>query len=42
MIINTVSPYHPDTEVLRAKLQEKYDIPVLAMSVESMTGRGCA
>lgn len=36
MIVNTVSPYHPDTEVLRNKLQEKYDIPVLAMSVESM------
>ena len=37
MIVNTVSPYHPDTEVLRSKLQEKYDIPVLAMSIESMS-----
>jgi len=36
MVINTVQPYHPDTEKLRAKLNEKYDIPVLAMSVESM------
>lgn len=36
MVINTVQPYNPDTEKLRAKLNEKYDIPVLAMSVESM------
>ncbi len=36
MILNTVSPYHPDTEVLRSKLQNKYDIPVLAISVEGM------
>ena len=36
MVINTVQPYHPDTEKLRAKLNEKYDIPVLAMSVEIM------
>ncbi|NGY92485.1 stage IV sporulation protein A [Bacillus megaterium] len=36
MVINTVQPYHPDTGKLRAKLNEKYDIPVLAMSVESM------
>ncbi|MDT2045645.1 stage IV sporulation protein A [Priestia aryabhattai] len=36
MVINTVQPYHPDTEKLRASLNEKYDIPVLAMSVESM------
>ena len=36
MVINTVQPYHPDTEKLRVKLNEKYDIPVLAMSVESM------
>lgn len=36
MVINTVQPYHPDTEKLRVSLNEKYDIPVLAMSVESM------
>ncbi|RID89244.1 stage IV sporulation protein A [Peribacillus asahii] len=36
MIINSVQPHHPDTELLRESLQEKYDIPVLAMSVESM------
>jgi stage IV sporulation protein A len=36
MIINTVRPHHPDTEALRQQLIEKYDIPVLAMSVESM------
>ncbi len=36
MVVNTVQPYHPDTEKLRVNLNEKYDIPVLAMSVESM------
>ncbi|AZV44146.1 stage IV sporulation protein A [Peribacillus asahii] len=36
MIINSVQPHHPDTDLLRESLQEKYDIPVLAMSVESM------
>ena len=36
MIINSAQPHHPDTEALRNKLQEKYDIPVLAMSVEGM------
>lgn len=36
MIINTVQPYHPDTEQLRQNLIEQYDIPVLAMSVEGM------
>ena len=36
MIINTVQPYHPDTEQLRQSLSEEYDIPVLAMSVESL------
>jgi stage IV sporulation protein A len=37
MVVNTTRPYHPDTEELRQQLNEKYDIPVLAMSVESMT-----
>ncbi|CAG9611758.1 Stage IV sporulation protein A [Bacillus rhizoplanae] len=36
MIINTVQPYHPDTEQLRQSLVEEYDIPVLAMSVEGL------
>jgi stage IV sporulation protein A len=36
MIVNTVRPHHPETEALRRELAEKYDIPVLAMSVESM------
>ncbi|WP_108671117.1 stage IV sporulation protein A [Peribacillus acanthi] len=36
MVINSVQPHHQDTESLRTSLQEKYDIPVLAMSVESM------
>ena len=37
MIINTVQPYHQETEMLRQELVEKFDIPVLPMSVESMT-----
>lgn len=36
IIINSVQPHHPDTVLLRESLQEKYDIPVLAMSVEGM------
>ncbi|HDR7542404.1 stage IV sporulation protein A [Bacillus sp. CH_442] len=36
MIINTIQPYHPDTEQLRQSLSEEYDIPVIAMSVESL------
>ena len=36
MVINSVQPHHPDTAALMETLQEKYDIPVLAMSVESM------
>lgn len=36
MIINTSRPHHPETETLRVQLSDKYDIPVLAMSVESM------
>jgi stage IV sporulation protein A len=37
MVVNTSRPYHPETEQLRQELHEKHDIPVLAMSVESMT-----
>ncbi|CQR46697.1 Stage IV sporulation protein A [Paraliobacillus sp. PM-2] len=36
MVINSVQPYHQDTELLRQELTEQYDIPVLSMSVESM------
>lgn len=36
IIINSARPYQHETEVLRQQLQEKYDIPVLAMSVEGM------
>ena len=36
IIINSTKPYHRDTEILKEQLQEKYDIPVLAMSVESL------
>lgn len=37
LIINSSHPYHPETESLRKDLAEKYDIPVLAQSVENMT-----
>ncbi|WLR53105.1 stage IV sporulation protein A [Bacillus tianshenii] len=36
MVVNSAHPHHPDTEKLRRQLNEKYDIPVLAMSVEGM------
>ncbi|WP_419881217.1 stage IV sporulation protein A [Peribacillus sp. B-H-3] len=36
MIVNSVQPHHPDTVALKENLQDKYDIPVLAMSVEGM------
>ena len=36
MVINTVQPHNSETEALRQELNEKYDIPVLAMSVEGM------
>lgn len=36
MVVNTVHPQSAETEKLRGTLAEKYDIPVLAMSVESM------
>lgn len=37
VIVNSVRPHHPETEMLRQQLEEKHDIPVLALSVESMT-----
>ena len=36
MVINTTKPFSHDTDILKQQLQEKYDIPVLAMSIESM------
>jgi len=36
MVVNSAQPHHPNTETLRTQLAEKYDIPVLAMSVENM------
>lgn len=37
MVINSVRPTSHETELLRQDLAETYDIPVLSMSVESMT-----
>lgn len=37
MVINSVHPHHPETEKLRRELCERYDIPCLSLSVESMT-----
>ncbi len=36
MVVNSAQPHSDRTENLRSQLQEKYDIPVLALSVESM------
>ncbi|KHD85781.1 stage IV sporulation protein A [Heyndrickxia ginsengihumi] len=36
IVINSAKPFHPETDALRKELQEKYDLPVIAMSVESM------
>ncbi len=36
VIVNTVRPHHPETDALRQELSENHDVPVLAMSVESM------
>ncbi|XJZ26053.1 stage IV sporulation protein A [Bacillota bacterium Lsc_1132] len=36
MVVNSAQPHHTNTESLRASLAEKYDIPVISMSVESM------
>src|SRR5699024_7073837 len=37
MVINSTQPTNRDTEILRQELAEEHDIPVLAMSIESMT-----
>jgi len=36
MIINSTRPSDKETELLRQQLQEEYDIPVLAISIEAM------
>lgn len=36
MIVNSVNPLHPNTEALRTALIDKYDIPVVTLSVASM------
>ncbi|WP_128894450.1 stage IV sporulation protein A [Longirhabdus pacifica] len=36
MVVNSTNPHHPYTQELRNELAEKYDIPVMAMSVASM------
>lgn len=36
VIVNSVRPQAPETEQLRNELMEKHDVPVLALSVESM------
>ena len=36
MIVNSVHPYSPDTQALRAALMDKYDIPVVALSCATM------
>ncbi|SFP41300.1 stage IV sporulation protein A [Salibacterium halotolerans] len=37
MVINSVQPHHPETEALRQELMAEHDVPVLALSIESMT-----
>ena len=37
MVVNTTRPTSPETESFKRELAEQYNIPVLAMSVESMT-----
>ncbi len=36
MLVNSVHPYSPDTQALRAALMDKYDIPVVALSCATM------
>ena len=36
LVLNSAQPYATETEYLRQELQNKYDIPVLAMGAESM------
>lgn len=39
VVINSVHPASADTAMLRAELEERYDVPVLAMSVDAMDER---
>ncbi len=36
MVVNSVHPYDPQTQTLRAELSERYDIPVVALSCATM------
>ncbi|SDY86703.1 stage IV sporulation protein A [Evansella caseinilytica] len=36
VLVNSVHPQHPDTENLRSNLQDRHDVPVLAMNIEGM------
>lgn len=36
MVVNSVRPYSPEAQALRAALMDKYDIPVVAMSCATM------
>ncbi|MBM7094663.1 MULTISPECIES: stage IV sporulation protein A [Alteribacter] len=37
VIVNSVHPHHPVTEDLRQSIENEHDVPVLSMSIESMT-----
>lgn len=37
IVLNSIRPYDPKTEGLRAELEEKYDVPVLSLSAATMT-----
>ncbi|HBI05176.1 MAG TPA: stage IV sporulation protein A [Paenibacillaceae bacterium] len=39
VVINSQQPNHPDTMSLRGELEEKYDVPVLALSADTMGER---
>jgi stage IV sporulation protein A len=39
VVINSAHPSHPETLALRGELEEKYDVPVLAISVDTMGER---
>src|SRR5699024_1011345 len=37
LIVNSTRPSDQETELLRQELAESYDVPILSMSIESMT-----
>lgn len=39
VVINSLQPNHPDTMALRGDLEERYDVPVLALSADTMGER---